>query len=478
MNQIVFKSATKLAQAIRARRLSATEVISAHLEQIEKENPRLNAVVQMAADAARARAKEADEALARGHNWGPLHGVPITVKDGWETKGIVSSAGTAGRASFVPSEDATVVARLRSVGAIVLGKTNVPELSLTNETDNLVYGRTNNPYDLSRTPGGSGGGQAAIIGAGGSPLDIGCDAGGSIRLPSHFCGIAGIKSTTGLVPMTGYFPLPSGVRAQLTAAGPMARRVEDLVLTLPLVMGVDWRDPLAVPGSFQDPATVDLRKISLAFYVDNGIISPTTETAEVVKKAAGVLSEVGVKVREARPPGISQTHELFSSLMGADGGAELDDTLRLAGTKEMCSWLKRRHEALRGRAVSGPDFTRLLSRLDAFRRSAFSFLEKFDAIICPVNAFPALPHHTTYDDDRIYGFSYAQTYNLTGWPCAVVRGGTSPTGLPIGVQIVARPWCECMALAIAAHLESALGGWQAPSLGSQKPATDGPEKLR
>ena len=190
--------------------------------------------------------------------------------------------------------------------------------------------------------------------------------------------------------MTGYFPLPSGVRAQLTAAGPMARTVEDLVLTLPLIMGVDWRDPLTVPGSFQNPTTVDLRKISAAFYVDNGIISPTAETAEVVKKAARVLSEAGVAVQESRPPGICQTHELFSSLMGADGGAELNDTLQLAGTKEMCPWLKRRHEALLGREVSGPDFSRLLSRLDAFRRSAF-LLEKFDAIICPVNASPALP---------------------------------------------------------------------------------------
>jgi amidase len=197
MTKIVYESATRLAQAIRTRSLSSSEVVSAHLEQIEKENHRLNAVVQIAADVARVQAKEADQAIARGHNWGPLHGVPVTIKDGWETKGIISSAGTAGRASFVPEEDATVVARVRAAGAIVLGKTNVPELSLSNETDNSVYGRTNNPYDLSRTPGGSGGGQAAIIAVGGSPLDIGCDAGGSIRLPSHFCGIAGIKPTTG-----------------------------------------------------------------------------------------------------------------------------------------------------------------------------------------------------------------------------------------------------------------------------------------
>ncbi|MBZ5564907.1 MAG: amidase [Acidobacteriia bacterium] len=464
MKEIVYASATNLAQAIRAKKVSSSEVVSANLEFIGKVNPKLNAIVQLAPDAATAQAKKADEAMARGENWGSLHGVPITIKDGWETKGIISSAGTAGRALFVPQEDATVVARLRSAGAIVLGKTNVPELSLTNETDNAVYGRTNNPYDLSRTPGGSGGGQAAIIAAGGSPLDIGCDAGGSIRNPSHFCGIAGIKPTTGLVPLTGYFPFPTGVRAQLTAAGPMARTVEDLVLTLPLVIGIDWRDPLIVPRSFDNPAGVDLQKISAAFYVDNGIIPPTPETAEVVRKAANVLHSAGVRFQEACPPGIQQTSELFSSLMGADGGAEVNDMLQLAGTKEMCSWLKRRREALVGREVSGAGFSRLLSKLDAFRRTMLSFLEKFHAIICPVHASPALIHHTTYDGDNIYRFSYAQTYNLTGWPCVVVRGGTSPDGLPIGVQIVARPWCECVALELAAHLESALGGWQPPSL--------------
>jgi len=465
MEEIVYASATKLAEAIRARRISSSEVVSTHLRSIERVNPKLNAVVQLVADAAIKRAKEADEALNRGETWGPLHGVPVTIKDGWETEGIISTGGTAGRASFIPAKDATIVARMRSAGAIIMGKTNVPELSLTNETDNAVYGRTNNPYDFSRTPGGSGGGEAAIIAAGGSPLDIGCDAGGSIRLPSHFCGIAGIKPTTGLVPMTGYFPLPTGVRAQLTAAGPMARAVEDLVLTLPLIMGVDWRDPVVVPRLFDDPSRVDLRTVHAAFYVDNGIIPPTAETTTVVRKAASVLKNEGVAVEEARPPAIQESSELFSGLMGADSGAEVDAALQLAGTREMSPWLKRRREALTGRGVSGSDFSRLLSRLDTFRSSMLSFLEKFHAIVCPINASPALPHHTSYDGDNIHRFSYAQAYNLTGWPCAVVRGGTSSEGLPIGVQVVARPWGESIVLALAARLEAVLGGWRPPNTG-------------
>src|ERR1019366_3316869 len=167
---------------------------------------------------------------------------------------------------------------------------------------------------------------------------------------------------------------------------------------------------------------------------DNGIIPPTAETAEVVRKAASVLDRAGVMVQEARPPAIHQTSEIFSSLMGADGGAEVEAGLQLAGTTEMSPWLKRRRDALTGRQISSAEFSALLAKLDAFRRSMLSFLEKFHVILCPVNASPALPHGSTYDGDNNYRFSYAQTYNLTGWPCAVVRGGTSPEGLPIGVQ--------------------------------------------
>lgn len=463
-NELVYVPAATLAERIRKKEISSYEATAAYLDHIGRVNPKLNAVVQLAEDAARARAEEADNALARGEIWGPLHGVPITIKDGWETEGIISTGGTSGRMSFIPARDATVVTRLRSAGAVILGKTNVPELSLTNETDNAVYGRTNNPYDLSRTPGGSGGGQAAIIAAGGSALDIGCDAGGSIRLPSHFCGIAGIKPTTGLIPMTGYFPLPTGVRAQLTSAGPMARTVEDLALTLPILAGVDWQDPLVAPRRQGDSKTIDLKNIRAAFYVDNGIIAPTVETAETVKNAAHVLDKVVLTVQEAKPPGIEQTHELFSGLMGADGGAEVERLLQVAGTGEMCPSLKRRKEALNGRELSAAEFCQLLSKLDSFRGSMLTFLEKFDVIACPVNAFPALAHGTTYDSDRVYSFSYAQTYNLTGWPGVVVRGGTSSEGLPIGVQIVSRPWCECIALAAAKYLESSLGGWKPPKL--------------
>src|ERR1700760_294310 len=280
MDEIIYTSATELARAIREKEVSSEEVVDAHLSRIEEVNPKLNAVVQLTADAARKRAREADSALARGENWGPLHGVPVTIKDAFETAGVVSVGGTKGRAQFVPQEDAVGVARYKSAGAIMLGKTNVPELSLAFESDNLVYGQTKNPYDPTRTPGGSSGGEAAAIASGMSPLGLGSDAGGSIRLPAHFCGIAGIKPTTGRTPRTGHFLPPGGLLDSIWQIGPLARRVEDLVLALPLLCGTDWRDPTVVPAPLGDPSQVELKNLRVAFHTDNGIITPTPDIEE------------------------------------------------------------------------------------------------------------------------------------------------------------------------------------------------------
>lgn len=463
MDELIYASATALAQAIRAKEVSSEEVVNAYLQRIEVVNPKLNAVVQLTTDAARAQAREADAALARGDLKGPLHGVPITIKDVLETAGVVSTGGTKGRASFVPTQDATVVARMRAAGAILLGKTNLPELALLPETNNLVYGRTNNPYDLSRTPGGSSGGEGAIIAAGGSPLGIGSDSGGSIRIPAHFCGIAGIKPTTGRVPMTGHFPPSSSGRQEtLWGVGPMARFVEDLMLTLPIIAGIDWRDPAIVPMPLGDPRVVALKSLRLAFYTDDGIASPTPETAEVVRTAVKVLSDAGAVVDEARPEGIEQSGDIWFRLVAGDGGAWCQDLLQMAGTTETHPLLQRVLEIMAPYTMSTAEFGTVLIQLDVFRSKMLSFMEKYDIIICPVAACPALPHGTVADNAA--AFFYPMVYNLTGWPGAVVRGGTSPEGLPIGVQVVARPWREDVALAAAQCIETALGGWRRPPL--------------
>ncbi len=464
MDDLIYESARAIARAIRDKRVSAAEVVEAHLRRIEAVNPQINAVVQTVGARARAEASAADQALAQGTIQGPLHGVPMTIKDSLDTGGVISTGGTKGRAAFVPQQDATIVARLRAAGAILLGKTNTPELTLAGETNNLVYGQTNNPYDLSRTPGGSSGGAGAIIAVGGSPLDIGSDTGGSIRLPAHFCGIAGIKPTSGRVPRTGHVvPFGMGAVDALTQNGPMARYVEDLALTLPIIAGVDWRDPAIVPMPLGDPNAIGLKGLRVAMHTHNGVMAPTLETAAAVQAAAEALAQAGADVQEDRPAILEQTAELSNNLSGSDGRAWVRRLLEQAGTTEIHPWLRRRLEEARPLSVG--DFTALLENVDRFRSEMLAFMERYDVILCPVCAFPAPPHGGTMTDEIRKGFSsYTAAYNLTGWPGAVVRAGTSPEGLPIGAQVVARPWHEDVALAVAQHLEVALGGWRRPAL--------------
>ncbi len=458
-NQLVdplyYSSATALADAIRSKTISSEEVVKTFLERIDEVNPKLNAVVQQDPDAALEAARLADRSIGRGETLGPLHGVPITLKDSIDTVGLITTGGTLGRAQYLPEKDATVTARLRAAGAILLGKTNTPEFTWSYETDNLVYGQTHNPYDLARTPGGSSGGAAAIVASGGSALEVGSDTGGSIRYPSHCCGIAGIKPTAGRVPRTGHIVPFGGVTDLFTQLGPMARYVDDLALTLSVIAGVDWRDPAIVPMPLGDPADVDFGSLRISFHTDNGIAAPTPEIQETIRQAAGLLAGDGLQVDEVRPDGIEDTHEIINALWSADGGAGLRKLLQKAGTTET------RLEGLESEPLSMSAFSDLMDRWDGFRCKMTAFLEKYDVVLGPANAYPARPHGTFSEVDPM--FSYTETYNLTGWPGAVVRAGSSPEGLPIGAQIVARPWREDVALAVAKRIETALGGFQPPS---------------
>jgi amidase len=464
MDEITYASASEIARAIRQGDVSSAEVVEAHLARIEEVNPKLNAVVHVTADAARRRAREADEARARGEEWGPLHGVPVTIKDAFETEGVVSAGGTLGRSSYMPEADATGVARLKAAGAVVLGKTNVPEVSLAFESDNLVYGRTHNPYDLTRTPGGSSGGEGAAIASGMSPLGIGSDAGGSIRVPAHFCGIAGIKPTSGRAPRTGHFPPMGGLLDSIWQTGPLARRVEDLALTLPILCGTDWRDPTVAPVPLGDPSEVDVKKLRVAFHTDNGIVAPTEEIAAVVRDAARVLADAGAEVVEARPPVPADAYSLLLGLYAADAGAGLRMLLMMSGTTETSPLMTRLLEILGSQSLTAGEVTMLVYQLDAWRSQMLSFMRDYDLVVCPPCARAAMPHGTTFDEENQLFFSYTMIYNMTGWPGAVVRAGTSTEGLPLGAQLVARPWREDVALAAALEVERALGGWQRPPL--------------
>jgi amidase len=463
MDNVIFSSASEIARRIRAREISAVEVMKMHFARIDQVNPSLNAVVTRCDHIALERAKEADAALAKGKTLGPLHGVPITIKDAFDTAGVRSTGGTKGLANYIPSTNATAVHRLLAAGAILIGKTNTPELTLFYDTDNLLFGETFNPYDLSLSPGGSSGGATAIVAAGGSPMDLGSDTGGSIRLPAHFCGVAGIKPTAGRVPRTGLI-VPGGVPVDsLTQVGPIARFVEDLTLVLPIISGVDWKDCSVVPMPLEDPKTVKIKDLRVAFYTDIGDVEASPDILAVVQDCAQVLAEHGAKVTETFPPGVEQSKALFGRIFGTDGGAWIRRILERLGTKELYPSLKWTDKTENASEATASAFTALLEDWDQFRRGMLGFLKDYDVILAPVHPHTALPHGELTSRERRQGFSFSQTYNLTGWPSVVVRAGASEQGLPIGIQVVARPWQEHVALAAARRIEEVLGGWQPPS---------------
>jgi amidase len=458
-DELCFASATWLAEAIRTRRISSQEAVDACLARIESVNPRINAVVGLTDDA-REGARRADEVLAAGTLRGPLHGVPFTIKDSLDTAGVVTTAGTIGWRDRVPTRDATVVARLKAAGGILLGKTNTPEFTWSDETDNDVYGRTSNPYDLDRTPGGSSGGPAAIVAAGGSPFDIGSDTGDSIRQPAHVCGIAGLKPTSGRVPRTGHWPGYQGLLESFTQLGPMARRVEDLELLLPILAGPDGEDPHVAPVALGDPSVIDIAELRVVVFADNGIRTPTPETVSAVDGAARALEAAGGQLRREVPPGLDEAWATWDGLIRADGFAWLRRLIEAAGTRGWGSYATR-DWITPGVPLAGDELTRLIERADAIRGRLLRWIQDVDLIVCPAMPQPAIRHGES--TAAWFGDTYSDVHNLTGWPAVVVRGATSVEGLPIGVQLIAPPWREDIALAGARIVEAASGGWQAPA---------------
>jgi amidase len=365
----------------------------------------------------------------------------------------------------VPDLDATSVARARAAGAIVLGKTNTPELTLAYEADNTIYGATNNPYDLTRTTGGSSGGSAANLAVGGASLEIGSDTGGSLRVPTHYCGVAAIRPTSGRVPRAGHILPPYGALQALTTIGPMGRTVDDVELLLGVLVGSDWQDPAIVDMPLFRSRDVDLSSLRVAVSVNNRVIAASAETAAVVQIAAGALEAAGATVEDATPPGIEEGFGLFLGLLGADGGAAVGALLELYGTTEPSPYIVHLGELLADFALATPgDFDALLLQWDVFKVSMLAFMNSYDLVLTPVTPTPAVPHGATFNEDVLPGFSYTAVYNLTGWPAAVVRAGESEYGLPIGVQIAAAPWREDRALAAAGAIETALGGFVPPKI--------------
>ena len=447
-------SLVALAAAIRTGQVTSEQAVRAYLDRIDAVNPKLNAVVQQRREGAIADARAADRVPHEKR--GALHGVPVTIKDSLDVAGIISTGGTQGRAKYVPPHDATVVARLRAAGAIVLGKTNTPDLTMSFETNNLVYGRTNNPFDVARTPGGSSGGAAAIVAAGGSPLDIGSDTGGSIRVPSHFCGIAGIKPTAGRVSRAGHIIDFAGPSESLTHIGPLARHVDDLALALAIIAGPDNIDPHVMDAPLGDYKKIPVRNLRVATFTKLGSLEPTAETASGVERALKILEKAGCKHTAVEIPGADDIYTVYTGLLWGDGGAAMARILTRWGTTE--SPLFDRIKAATN--LPSGDYSLQYEKFDNWRSSLLRIFADYDVLICPVNVGPA-PLHGTFSRPAA---AYTQLFDLTGWPSTVIRAGTSPEGLPLGIQCVAHPWREDISLAVAHHLESAFGPFPGPSL--------------
>jgi len=462
MNDVIYWSAARLARSLRARELSSREIVDACLARIEAVNPDINAVVLLVAERARAEADELDRLAASGQFRGPLHGIPITIKDSLDTEGIVSTGGTLGRKDYVPSQDAPVVARLRAAGAVLLGKTNTPELTLSAETNNLIHGRTLNPFDLSRSPGGSSGGSAAIIACAGSALELGSDTGGSVREPAHLCGIAGIKPTSGRTPRSGHIVPFGGVMDSLTQIGPMARYVEDLALALPIICGPDGRDPSVVPVAMGDPTALDPMQLRVAWYADNGIVTADAEIQRVVGETAQALQgRVGL-VENHLLPGMRRLVDLSTELRESANAGVIQRLLKRYGTTQAGPELD---GYFTEKSLAGSDRVdpALLEAIDEARSQALAVFNDYDAILCPPSHALARPHKASHGDS-FDDWSYMTIHNLLGWPGASVRAGSSAGGLPVGVQIVAAPWREDIVLALAQQVESLMGGYQRPPI--------------
>jgi amidase len=454
-DDLCYWPATKLAKAIRDRTFSSQQLVERYLARIGQINRKINGVVQLATDRALAEAQAADAALAQGRNLGPLHGVPVTIKDSFDTEGIISTAGTKGRANFLPSQDATVVARLRAAGAIILGKTNTPEFTLAGNTDNLVYGRTNNPFDLTRIPGGSSGGPASIVAAGGAAFDIGTDTVASIRWPAQCCGVAGMKPTSKRISLAGHIIRGGTPLGDQTQPGPIARYVADLILTLPILVGADPRDPSVEVRPLGDPASVDLKDLRIAFYTNNAIATPSAEIIAVVRSAAAKLLDLGARVEEEAPKELAQTPSITDTVFQLTGRDYFRGLLTAAGTSTAQAGGVLQYLASQTAILNASQTEAAQARIATFKTALGNFMQAYDIIICPVN-WQVAPIHSGDDPD----VTYTETYSDLGWPAAVVRCGTSTTGLPIGVQIVGRPWDEHIVLAVAQFLETAMGGWK------------------
>lgn len=481
MTDLVFWPAHQLANAIRDRTISSTEVLAAHLRQIERHNSRLNAIVTLNAEQAIAQAKVADEALAKGEIWGPLHGVPVTFKDLFETAGLRTTFSFKPCANYIPRQDVEIVQRIRKAGAILLGKTNLPDRGADFQTNSPIFGKTNNPWNLNYTPGGSTGGGAAAIAAGLSPLDIGNDLGGSLRIPAHFCGIYGLKPTEHRVPYSQRV-YPRKMRYML-GVGPMARSVEDLRLALSVIEGPDhqeWEISPLTRTPFTDRSEERHTPPKLIWAEQIGDVPVDAQTRAAIKTVVSKLEDQGWIMEAATPKTINfeSLWQTFGELCGCQIGLVQNDLLRGAGRTIVNAIPPQilpdgpiAYGVLRGITLSMSHYLYTLTQRDSFTQMMETFLAPWDGWICPVTPGPAFTHRSTQfwvrqslevGQQKIpywtWGMSYTSPFNLTGNPVVTLPITISENGLPIGLQLVGKRWQDDHLLTIAQWMSEIIGG--------------------
>ncbi len=463
-------SLVELAEKIRTRAISPCEVVEQHLQRIAELQPRLNAFVHIDEAGARAQARGAEIAVMRAEPLGVLHGIPLTVKSSIDVAGWPCAAGSLLRRENIPSNDAVLVRRLREAGAILLGSTNTPEFLMAYETDNLLAGKTSNPWNAEYSSGGSSGGEAAAIASGCSAGGVGSDGGGSIRVPAHFCGICGLKPTPGRIPSNGHYPAGNSAFGWLGVVGPMARRVSDLKVLFDVLRGPDAGDALTIPVPTFDDTSLRSKNVRIGILEGTRLGAVTPETQVAVRQAAQLLAYQGFILEPFRLNNLERVLELWWFFFGTVISELFRDEIRgreASLTPQFCDYLKATRPSSPQPPMTMDRFLGMCTKRDRERTNILEAMSRTPILLSPVCTAPAFRHgEGTWNPDKGYRSTmrHSQWLNLAGFPGVSVPMGKSPEGLPIGVQLIGRPFEDELVLAVAEQLEAARGPWQSPPL--------------
>jgi Asp-tRNA(Asn)/Glu-tRNA(Gln) amidotransferase A subunit family amidase len=465
MKSLHYASIAEIVESVRTKQLSPVDIVAAHLDRIEALQPKLNAFVHVDVEAARAQARRAEDAVRQGRVLGPLLGVPVTVKSCIDVAGWNCPAGSLLFKDYLAQTDAALVARLKAAGAIPLGNTNTPEFLMAYETDNLVSGKTSNPWDLSRSAGGSSGGEAAAIASGCSVGGVGSDGGGSVRVPAHFCGISGLKPTPGRIPATGHFPKGTGAFSWIGVVGPMARTIADLRALFEVVAGPDPGDALSAPVPLRAIGDAELKRLRIGILESDALGKVGEEIGAALQKAANGLAAQGFAVEPVRLEGLEQAIELWWFFFGPAISHLFQPSV--AGHEQQLSRIFRDYLQFADDPVTLDALLSACAERDRLRAKILQQMRDVPILLSPVSTTTAFRHgegtwqpgaRQCYRDTM----RFSQWLNLTGFPGVSVPVTVSAEGLPIGVQVIGRPHEEELVLAVAERIENGRGPWRPP----------------